>query len=174
MCLVFRFDQFGPFNKHSFYVDSLNDKTNRDLQSPFSLNSKPLSRCSLTRCFDNLDSELRFDPNRNAIFSGISKAFGITLNLAIVTPADCINYKSALKREVKPLLDQLFCKELLTSRISVMLVKLHRIHAIGAVPKKGSCTPRPITDCSKADENSLNYYMKPNHFSLNYLMMPRQ
>ena len=40
-----------------------------------------------------------------------------------------------------------------------MYIKPHRIQAIGAVPKKGSSTPRPITDCSRPLHDSLNSYL---------------
>ena len=39
-----------------------------------------------------------------------------------------------------------------------------RIQAIGAVPKKDSLVPRPITDCSRPYDNSLNSYMQTEKF----------
>lgn len=83
--------------------------------------------------------------------------------------AESKNYKSATGTTVHPLLSKIFLDELRSGQISRQGFKLIQIHAIGAVPKKGSATPRPITDCSRPLLDSLNSYMELEPFSFESL-----
>ena len=83
----------------------------------------------------------------------------------MVTACDSKNYRSAIEPSTKPLLNQLFREELQLQRFTAVDQKPHRIQAIGAVPKKDSKTPRPITDCSRPLHDSLNSYLTAESFS---------
>ena len=77
-----------------------------------------------------------------------------------VIPAyDCANYDSAENVNAKPKLDRLFQSEVLDGKLSKVDTKPKCIHAIGAVPKKDSEELRPITDCKRPLNVSLNNHM---------------
>lgn len=69
------------------------------------------------------------------------------------------NYSSAVNACAKPKLDKLFQSELLDNKISKVEDKPKCIHAIGAVPKKDSDELRPITDCKRPLNGSLNNFI---------------
>lgn len=123
-------------------------------------------RCSLTKNFFSWVNELDLDPDSKFLLNGIANGFKIVPDAAIVTQAKCRNYKSALSPEAKPLLDQVFRGELILGRITLCDQKPRRVHAIGAVAKKGSEKLRPITEWSRPSRNSLNSYMQNEPFSL--------
>lgn len=79
---------------------------------------------------------------------------------------DCRNYSSAISAEAKKSLTQLFEQEVQEGKLSIQSQKPHRVHAIGAITKKGHDGFRPITDCSRPHYDSLNSYMEPEKFSL--------
>ena len=108
---------------------------------------------------------LATDIDRDFVLSGICLGFPLVLDISEVSPADECNYKSALNCDTKPILDELFREELLTQKLTEVQDKPLRIQAIGAVPKKDSAVPRPITDCSRPFGDSLNSYISTEKFS---------
>lgn len=104
------------------------------------------------------------DPNYNFIINGVTNGF----NLIDETPDTsyaCPNYKSATDSKQK--LDELFISELTQGKISVVKDKPFCIHAIGAVPRKDRDDPRPITDCSRPYNYSVNDHMFPEKSTYN-------
>ena len=69
----------------------------------------------------------------------------------------CENYKSILEPDSKKQMDVINRKELEKGIISISKVKPHCIHSLGAVPKPGGRL-RPITDCSRLHELSVNNF----------------
>jgi hypothetical protein len=79
-----------------------------------------------------------------------------------VSPASTENYASALAPSAKSFLDRLFSAELSQGTISIQYTRTLRLNALGTVPKKDSTDLRPITDCSRPLNNSINDLIRPN------------
>lgn len=125
----------------------------------FWLSSDLLTRCSLTKCFLAWCQELfSIDFDHEYLLRGIAMGFEIVPDVPVVPSADCLNYSSALEPNAEKLLDVLFREELAAGKLSLVTQKPVRVNAIGAVSKKGSLTPRPITDCSRPKGLSLNSF----------------
>ena len=120
---------------------------------------------AVTRAAPEWAKMLATDIDRDFVLSGICLGFPLVLDISEVSPADECNYKSALNCDTKPILDELFREELLTQKLAEVQDKPLRIQAIGAVPKKDSAVPRPITDCSRPFGDSLNSYISTEKFS---------
>jgi len=120
---------------------------------------------ALTR---NLSSWLLYladDRDRDFIIDGLAVGFRIlpaNYDFTLPDPSFCTNYSSATTDPAKPFLDDLFLQELAEGKLSIQSSAPRRINAIGAVPKKGSDSFRPITDCSRPLTNSLNSYIRPH------------
>ena len=124
-----------------------------------------LQRSTLTKCFNTWLSELANDDDATFLLTGISTGFRLIADISKVSSEDCLNYHSATSPDVKPLLDELFRSELQAGRFSEQRSKPLRVNAIGAVPKSGSATPRPITDCSRPFDNPVNSYIIAEPFT---------
>lgn len=135
-------------------------------QSQFSVDRDLLFRSSLTQSLKTWEQLLVNDFDQAFLLNGIVSGFRLVPINAVIPNADCPNYSSTLTREAKPFLDKLFSQELREGKLSLQHSKPHRIHAIGAVPKKGTNEFRPITDCSRPRADSLNSYMNLETFSL--------
>lgn len=107
------------------------------------------------------------DFDSQILLEGIANGFRIVPGITDNQPAECANYPSALEPKVKALLDGHFETELMKGKLLYVKKKPLRVNAMGAVPKKGCNTPRPITDCSRSCSCSLNSYYRYEHFSLN-------
>ena len=107
----------------------------------------------------NVDDDAPF------LLDGIAHGFQLVSDISSVTTCDSKNYRSAIDAATKPRLDKLFLEELELQRFTRVDSKPHRIQAIGAVPKKDSSTPRPITDCSRPLHDSLNSYLTAESFT---------
>lgn len=59
----------------------------------------------------------------------------------------------------KTLFSKLFLDELQSGKITAVQTRACRVHAISAVPKKGTLELLPITDCSKPFSNNLNSHI---------------
>ena len=70
---------------------------------------------------------------------------------------ECSNYKSILEPGPKSQMNVIVQKELDEGMISEVFSKPHCIHSLGAVPKPGGKI-RPITDCSRPSNVSINNY----------------
>lgn len=125
---------------------------------------------SVTRHYQTWMQELlHLDFDYEFILKGIANGFHIVPDISIVPPAECENYPSATNPIAKPLLDALFGDELAEGKLLLVHDRPRRVHAIGAVPKKGSDTLRPITDCSRPLNCSLNSFISCNKFSFDSL-----
>ena len=124
------------------------------------------SQCSLTKKFSFWQEMLEGDFDAPFLLDGIYNGFKlINFPLSDMLPSDAKNYKSALCPENKSFLDTLFRKEIALGRFTKQTRKPIRIQSIGAVPKKDSKVPRPITDCSRPFTNSLNSYLYADKFN---------
>ena len=135
---------------------------------PPSLQPNPdlFQRCSLTRSLHYWIQILHdVDDDASFLLDGIAHGFRLVSDISTVTSCDSKNYRSAIDVTTKPRLDKLFLEELQLQRFTRVDDKPHRIQAIGAVPKKDSSTPRPITDCSRPLHDSLNSYLTPEPFT---------
>jgi len=107
------------------------------------------------------------DPDRDFLINGVTNGF----KLFDEDPADlnyeCANYASAEGQPAKAKLDHLYRAELEEQKISKVFNKPKCVHAIGAVPRKDRNDPRPITDCSRPYDGSINDYMFPEKFRYN-------
>ena len=118
---------------------------------------------SLTRNLPTWQYCLDGDVDAPFLLDGIENGFKlVNIPISSILPSDCKNYKSALENKIT--LDKLFRKEIELGRFSRQYEKPIRSQAIGAVPKKDSLVPRPITDCSRPYDNSLNSYMQTEKF----------
>ena len=126
----------------------------------------PLHFSNLTKHLATWQSELCTDFDADFLLDGIAYGFKlITFPICEILPSDAKNYSSALCPENKTTLDKLFKAEIELGRFTLQTFKPIRIQSIGAVPKKDSAVPRPITDCSRPFENSLNAYLYADKFS---------
>lgn len=130
-----------------------------------------LSCSPLSRSVSEWYRKLIGDSDRDFLLVGLLHGFKIVSDMSIVPFADSKNYSSALTPQTRPLLNRLFLEEIESGTISRQGFKPLRINSIGAVPKKGSDTPRPITDCSRPAHDSLNSYMFPESSRLPASMM---
>ena len=105
------------------------------------------------------------DEDAHFLLDGIAHGFKLVPDISLVSSCDSKNYRSAKDGTTKPLLDKLFLEEVQLQRFTLVDTKPHRIQAIGAVPKKNSTTPRPITDCSRPFHDSLNSYLSADTFT---------
>lgn len=74
-----------------------------------------------------------------------------------VRPYVCENYKSALEPVAAKKMSKIVQSELNEGMISQVFTSPTCVHALGAVPKPDG-NIRPITDCSKPDDISVNYH----------------
>ena len=126
----------------------------------------PLHFSSLTKHLAKWKAELQNDIDALFLLDGITYGFKlIDFPIEEILPSDAHNYSSALSEDNKATLDKLFQSEIMLGRFTKQLIKPFRIQAIGAVPKKDSTVPRPITDCSRPFNNSLNEYLYADKFS---------
>lgn len=122
-------------------------------------------RCSLTRILKKWATELFPDaPDAEFLLCGIAQGFNLVENIDVVYKAECTSYRSALQLTVQPFLGDLLNEELKMGRITEQVLKPIRVNAIGAVPKKGSNIPRPITDYSRPFTCSVNSYIDTETF----------
>jgi len=129
------------------------------------VNQDLLKRCSLTRNIATWVELLGNDTDAEFLLNGIAWGFRVVDENVEIKGADCKNYSSALFPKYKPQLDKIFRAEIEMGRYSQTDVKPKRIHAIGAVEKKSSGVPRPITDCSMPKLDAINTYITPPKFS---------
>jgi len=125
-----------------------------------------LQRSSLTRKIKEWQRHLVEDEDMDSPFllDGISHGFKLVSDLSQVVPAESRNYRSAITQPAKSFLDKLFRDELRAGKIEEVQKKPRRLNAIGAVPKAGTNSFRPITDCSRPTDCSVNSYIEPESF----------
>lgn len=120
---------------------------------------------SLARCLSFWKAELfNVDSDDSFLWNGIANGFKIVSDISVIQPAACFNYPSALESTAKPLLDKLFREEIEQGKLLPVDFRPLRVHAIGAVSKKESETPRSISDCSRPFSCSLNSSIQYDHF----------
>lgn len=116
------------------------------------------------------EHELKFvcdNEKKNFLLNGISQGFGIVDDDTCIPMYDCPNYKSCLESEANQYLSRLFEQELYEGKVIASTVQPHCIHSIGAIPKKDG-TYRPITDCSRPINYSINNYMESTALPFKY------
>lgn len=109
--------------------------------------------------------ELRFEEDkelRSYLMEGVKNGFRILDRNADIKEYECYNYKSALTGEAHVFLDSVIRKEIQEGKYIKTDVKPRNVHAIGAVPKSNN-TYRPITDCKRPLQKSVNNYMTTTH-----------
>lgn len=91
--------------------------------------------------------------SRSLVFHGVTDGFRIIDSE--VGGYQCPNYRSILTSHAKPLMDDIVRKEISEGYVSQVSEKPVCVHALGAVPK-GDNRIRPITDCSRPPDVSVN------------------
>lgn len=104
------------------------------------------------------------DPDAAFILNGVAQALKLVSEMSLVSLAECKNYIIALCPKNKGLPHTLFRKGVELGRISEQKRMIVHIQAIGAVTKKDSITPRPLTDCSRPFGCSLNSFISAGNF----------
>lgn len=105
--------------------------------------------------------ELSFENDcylKSYLEKGICEGFKIIDSIDCVPGYDNSNYKSVLKGPAFATINDLISKEIRESKYIVVKNKPKCIHSLGAVLKTNG-TYRPITDCSRPPEFSINSYM---------------
>lgn len=100
-------------------------------------------------------SGVMFDDSYWPLFNHIVDGFPVVDEF--VSPYVCDNYKSALEPEAAKKMTKIVLSELSEGMVSQVFSLPTCIHALGAVPKPDG-NIRPITDCSKPVDVSVNYH----------------
>lgn len=90
--------------------------------------------------------------------SGILYGFKIMDDCELVQEYDNKNYSSVYSKEAKDVINEIITSELAEEKYILTDSKPKCIHSLGAVPKSGGGF-RPITDCSRPQNASVNSYM---------------
>lgn len=96
------------------------------------------------------------DEDAKFVLIGIAEGFRLVETLDVIPAVECNNYSSALAPGSKMFLGELFREEELMGRITRQTSKPLRVQALGAVPKKGTDSLRPITDRNRPFSCSFN------------------
>lgn len=128
-----------------------------------------ITRSSLSRGLHNWVHELKDDLSRSFITQDLSEGFSIIPDIDRVASVDCSNYASSLNETARPILDNLFRQEIAEGKLSMQEKMPIRSQAIRAVDKRGEGSFRPITDCSRPEDDFLNGYIETEQFFLESL-----
>lgn len=102
------------------------------------------------------------------LYRGIRDGFNILDNNAIIEPYECANYNSVTKGEAYVGINELISKEILEGKYIRADKKPRAIHALGAI-KKSDSSFRPITDCKRPLQRSVNNYMETTHQQFSFI-----
>lgn len=111
---------------------------------------------------DGWNNELYYENDRNLydyIDYGVKNGFLIVDSDADIPTYERFNYKSATSGKAFGFIDNLIKSKLRENKLMLVEEKPHCVHSIGAVPKKGGKSWRPITDCKRPIGSSINMYM---------------
>lgn len=114
--------------------------------------------------------ELSFEPDcekRQFLSNGIAHGFRIVDSDKCIPVYDCPNYKSCYESKANSYLNRLFNHEVQEGKIIPTSSRPHCIHAIGAIPKSDG-TYRPITDCRRPIDGSINNFMETTALPFKY------
>lgn len=104
---------------------------------------------------------------REFLLEGVSHGFKIVDCDKSIPAYECSNYKSCLEPSANKYLSHLYNQELYQGKIVPTPVRPHCVHAIGAIPKKDG-TYRPITDCRRPLNYSINNFMESTALPFKY------
>lgn len=117
------------------------------------------SICLLTDKLASWEAELKEDHDGAFLQNGIRHGFRWVLSIAQTEYAASENYQIASSQLAKSAIDRLISQELAERKVSLVPTKPFRVNAIGALAKKSSSAPRPITDCSRPLGGSVKSYL---------------
>ena len=106
------------------------------------------------------------DDERMYLWRGVLSGFNI-VDDNCPSSYVCDNYNSILESKFRKEMTDLLRKELLENKVSVTASPPRCIHALGAVVKANGKL-RPITDCSRPDNVSINNYMLTTFETFSY------
>jgi hypothetical protein len=101
------------------------------------------------------------------IFGGVRHGFKI-VDEGTATSYNCSNYSSILQPKVRAQMTELVKSEIQQGKIMVVEERPQCVHSLGAVFKK-SGSLRPITDCSRPYEKSINNFMDTTRSTFSYI-----
>lgn len=96
---------------------------------------------------------------KNYLLHGVKQGFQVVDKNAPISSYFCENYKSVLVGESSEYVNNLIIQELLEDKFVLADHEPICVHTLGAVPKKGNGF-RPITDCKRPLDISINNYME--------------
>lgn len=102
------------------------------------------------------------------LYTGISKGFKIIDDESVIEPYQCDNYKSIFEDEAYKCISELMTKEIQEGKYIPAKGKPRTVHALGAIRKSDSSF-RPITDCKRPINKSINNYMEMTHRQFSFV-----
>lgn len=99
------------------------------------------------------------DPDIHYILDGITHGFRVVDQNIEIEGYCCPNYSSCFSEENKSKLEVLISKEIESGKLTITTQKPKCVHALGVISKKESNKIRPITDCRRPLNESINNYM---------------
>ena len=106
------------------------------------------------------------DPKRDFILKGILEGFHIVCDKSLTEflPVEMKNYRSAIHKDIAPLVERQILDELSNGQYIIVDSKPRIISALGAIPKKGCKKVRLIHDCSRPAGYAINDFATHNPF----------
>lgn len=128
-------------------------------------------RVQLNRCvfYRELYLSGDTDPMADFLFHGVSHGFDI-VDPGCPSEYVCTNYRSIENGEFKVQMDKIVNDELVAEKISLVETTPRCVHSLGAV-RKSSGKLRPITDCKRPLDVSINNYMTTTYAPFHYVTL---
>ena len=119
--------------------------------------------------FDECFCGSEIDKNAPFIFQSVLEGFKI-VDDSFDGSYFCSNYDSILDCEVRAEMDLILEKELFRDKVKFSIDRPQCVHALGAI-KKSDGSIRPITDCKRPLDYSINNFMDEVCFDFSYISL---
>lgn len=111
-----------------------------------------------------------WDWDSHYVLDGVVHGFHMLDKSPSISPYEVENYESCFSTKALEKLNNFILQELSQGKLSLCLSKPVCIHAMGAIIKESGGV-RPITDCSRPTDNSVNCYTKASFTSFKFVKL---
>lgn len=109
--------------------------------------------------------ELKDDPDKDFILTGIEHGFRITDQDSVFQSVDRDNYRSATNPDIRDTVESQILMEIAEGNYRICVNKPTIVSSLGAIPKPNSDKIRLIHDCSQPSDKAVNTFATTEKFS---------